>query len=373
MVRNGKVNFLEFNKMRIFQIINHFGLDRGGAERIALKLHNELRGRGVDARLVALENCSTTGLEGATTLGFASPYDPGVFRALMKFLRQTLRPGDVIHGHLFPTSAYIAFGKKTKRFDVRCVFTEHNTHNKRRNKLFGGFIDRAIYKEFNEIIAVSDGTKESLVASYPPLAKKTKVIPNGVSLVFDRSLSRAPKKCPTILSVGRLVPQKNFDSALIALAEIENLSFEYIVLGEGGERSNLEKLTKKLGLCNRVSFKGYVSYIEPYLETADIFLIPSRWEGFGLAAVEAMNASLPVIASDVPGLREVIGDCGETGLLVSPNSTIEISRALKLLINQDDLRSRMGLNGFIRAQRFTQKNMVDSYLDTFRDQYSVIS
>ncbi len=353
--------------MRIFQIINHFGLNRGGAERVARKLHLELCSRGVDAHLVALEKCSTEGLDGATSLGFSSPYDPRVLPTLLKFMRRAVVPGDLVHAHLFPSSAYVALAQKLGRLDQKCLFTEHSTHNKRRETLIGGAVDRAVYSEFRKLIAISQGTRESLLCSYPHLAERTVVVPNGIEMIFDSPLTRAATKCPVILSVGRLTSSKNLDGALRAMAKIGNVPYQYIVLGEGAERRHLENLSMELGVNSRVTFKGHVSNIQPYLEMADIFLMPSRWEGFGLAAVEAMNATLPVIAGDVPGLREVIGSDGESGLLVSPDNPTEIRDALTTLMGQRELRSKMGLRGFKRAKQFTSKKMAESYIDIYRD------
>ena len=85
------------------------------------------------------------------------------------------------------------------------------------------------------------------------------------------------------------------------------------------------RLEKSLGLEGKVRFLGHVDDVRGLLKKADIFLIPSRWEGFGLAAVEAMNAGLPVIASDVAGLREIVGRTPPSGLLVNPEKPGEIA------------------------------------------------
>ena len=140
------------------------------------------------------------------------------------------------------------------------------------------------------------------------------MISNGCELFFDAPPERAHDPVtPTILSIGRLTGAKNHEAALQALAGLTDRDFRYVLLGDGEERERLIALAAELGLSDRVTFAGHRSDIRPYLLDADMFLLPSLWEGFGLAAVEAMNAGLPVIASDVPGLSEVVGPQGECG------------------------------------------------------------
>lgn len=352
--------------MRVIQVINHFGLERGGAERLALGLHQALRDRGIDARIFALESCETDGLEGAESLGFASPYDPRAALVLGRRLAALLRPGDVVHAHLFPASAHVAALRATGRITVPCLFTEHNTWNRRRGRALGKILDRAIYGRFELICAISEGTREALVSSYPSLEKRCRVVLNGSVLRFSTPILRDSRPRITVVSAGRLVPQKNYPAAIRALALVEGDNWRYLILGEGPERSRLEAMIKDLGLSERVELRGYVSDVGPTLQEADIFLIPSSWEGFGLAAVEAMNAALPLVVSDVPGLREVVGTDEACALLVNPDDPQTIADALKLLAASAERRHAMGAVGFPRAANFSMQKMTDHYLLCYR-------
>lgn len=352
--------------MRVVQVINHFGLDRGGAERLAQGLHQALRDRGIDARIIAIETCETDGLEGAESLGFDTPYDPRATLMLGRRLRALLRPGDVVHAHLFPTSAHVAALRAVGRINVPCLFTEHNTWNRRRGRALGRLLDRAIYGHFELICAISEGAREALVSSYPTLVRRCCVVLNGCILRFATPTLRNSRSTITVVSVGRLVPQKNYPAAIEALALVENQSWSYIILGEGPERSRLEALIKALGIADRVELRGYVPDVDPILHSADLFLIPSAWEGFGLAAVEAMNAALPIVASDVPGLREVVGDDGCCALLVKPDDPRAIADALSRLANSPKQRRTMGAAGFSRAATFSIDRMTEDYLSCYR-------
>jgi glycosyltransferase involved in cell wall biosynthesis len=348
--------------MRVVQIINSFGYKSGGAERLARDHHVDLLAAGVDAHLLALEHCETSGLRNAVSLGFSSPYKPGAIFALRGYLRAMTPKPDVVHAHLFPTSAYVAGLKRMGAIHCPVIFTEHNTSNRRREKVVFKPIDAAVYHKFEKIYCISDATRASLIGAYPNLSSKTEIIKNGATLRFESALSRVPTHEVRILSVGRLKKQKNYPAALKAISMLRPASVTYTVLGEGGEREDLEAVVQSLGLSGTVAFEGHKSDITPYLEAADIFLIPSLWEGFGLAAVEGMNAGLPVVASDVAGLREVVGTDGTCALLVPPTEPRAIAEALGALIGDAHKRRTMGEAAFIRSKLFDRQKMTEEYI-----------
>lgn len=351
--------------MRVVQIINSFGHQSGGAERLAQDLHVDLLAAGVDAHLVALEQCDASQLENAVSLGFSSSYKPGAIFALRKYLGGLMSKPDVIHAHLFPTSVCVASLKKIGAISCPVVFTEHNTSNRRREKAIMKPLDGAVYGAFKKIYCISDGTKTSLVNAYPHLLDKTEVIENGATLHFDRFLSRASGPAIKVLSVGRLSKQKNYPVALDAISRLKDADITYTILGEGSAREALEDQVEVLGLTGQVTFEGHKSDITPFLEDADVFLIPSLWEGFGLAVVEGMNAGLPVVASDVPGLREVVGTDGVCAYLVAPSDPEAIAAALRRLADAD-IRRTMGEAGFERSKRFDRQRMTEAYIAAYR-------
>ncbi|WP_138466102.1 glycosyltransferase [Poseidonocella sp. HB161398] len=350
---------------RVHQIVNSFGMDRGGAERLARGLHVALRARGVDARLVALEACDTGGLEGATSFGFASPYDPRALLRLGAYARE-IAPGDIVHVHLFPAIAHVAALARLGRMPGRLVFTEHNSSNRRRAHPLGGVIDDQVYRPFERIVTISVGVAEELSRARPWLADRTVVIENGCHLAFGAPPERPETAAPVILSVGRLAEQKNYPVALEALAGLGDVPFRYVVAGDGPERAALERQADALGLGDRTTFAGHVADVPALLAEADIFLMPSKWEGFGLAAAEAMNAGLPVIAADVPGLREVAGPDGEAALLVDPADPEDVGRALSRLLGDRQLRAELGRAGFERAGRYDFARFVSDHLHLYR-------
>ncbi len=347
--------------LRVHQIINSVDLSRGGAERVARQIHAGLRKSGFDAKLVALEDCDMGDLEGACSLGLSSPYDPRALLRLKAYARG-IAANDIVHVHLFPSSAHVAALARTGHLPGRLVFTEHSTSNRRRGHVLGGLIDEKVYRSYEKIIAISDGVKAELLRTHPWLVNRTTVIENGCPLFFDHLPDRTGLDGPFhIVSVGRLTPAKNYDTAVHALAQLPAGVVRYSIAGEGAERATLERLTSELGLKDRVNLLGYVENVSELLKTADAFLIPSNWEGFGLAAVEAMNAGLPVIAADVPGLREVVGRDGHAARLVDPSDVAGIASAVRFLAENPDERRRMGAAGFEMAKKYDMVRFLEAH------------
>jgi glycosyltransferase involved in cell wall biosynthesis len=146
----------------------------------------------------------------------------------------------------------------------------------------------------------------------------------------------------TVFCVARLSPEKGIDILLENARKLPKVQF--IIAGDGPERENLEKNSSQ-----NVTFLGFVKDIPNLLAQADILCVPSRSEGLGLAALEAMAAGVPVVASRVGGLPEVIRD-GETGLLVPPEDSEALHLALKTLLDDPERRKSMGAAGRKRAE-----------------------
>jgi glycosyltransferase involved in cell wall biosynthesis len=199
----------------------------------------------------------------------------------------------------------------------------------------------------------------------PELRGKTRVIFNGARLHFERVLHRQPKERLKVLSIGNLRPAKNYDNVLRAIALLGDLDFEYHIAGKGECLDDLWRLCGELGLESKVRFLGYVEVIPELLASADIFLMPSRWEGFGLAAVDAMNASLPLVVSNVPGLREIVNGGQPCALLVDPDSPEAIAAGVRHLLASPELRLQFGKNAFERAQKFSLDQMVKNYMELY--------
>lgn len=352
--------------MTIHHIINDYNLSQGGAQYIALNLHQEGLSSGISWRLLGLSKNPSYKIEHAYSLDYSSPYKFIVFYKVWQYLRKEVHHGDIIHVHLFPSSLFVSLLKHLKLIP-KCtlILTEHSASNRRRNSFFGKILDSITYNSYDTIVAISQGVFNNLKRYKPQLSNKLIVINNGINLFYKQSISRVQKKEIIILSVGRLHELKNYKVALNAIAKIADLNITYWIAGEGKLKKQLNQQVNLLGLQKKVKFLGYVPDIPSLLKKADIFFMPSLSEGFGLAAVEAMNASLPCVASNIEGLKDVFSKDGEDVFLVSPNDEMKMAQKLTQLINDRTLRNNMGEKAFRRSMNFGLREMANNYIHLY--------
>jgi len=351
--------------MRIHHIVNSFSLSAGGAERVVRSLHLGLRDRGIESFILGLEAQPDGELDWASCLELNSSYGLRALQGIRQYIKPHVREGDLIHAHLFPSNLYISMLKQLGVISEPVVATEHSTANRRREHWAGSHIDSVVYRGFDRVFAISDGTEQELLRWRPKLQGRTAVVMNGSRLLFDQPLTRKASSPVVVLSIGSLRKEKNYDTALSALALLEDIDFEYWIAGKGAERETLEQQANTLGISDRVKFLGHVDKIKGILKQADIFLMPSRREGFGLAAVEAMNASLPVVGSDVPGLRDIVDR--SCAVLVDPQSPAVIADVLRGLLESNEKQKMLGMNGFARSQMFDEAKMIEAYMQQYRE------
>src|SRR5690606_29268655 len=133
-----------------------------------------------------------------------------------------------------------------------------------------------------------------------------------------------------------------------------------LLIGDGPERHSLEELCRKIGLCDEIRFLGKQDAIEELLAIADLFLMPSESESFGLAALEAMACEVPVISSDTGGLPEV-NIHGETGFMSSVGDIKSMADHSIKLLTDEEMLTRFRLNALEQARRFDLDNILPQY------------
>lgn len=228
------------------------------------------------------------------------------------------------------------------------------------------FFERVMLKLlYTKVITVSNFSRKKLIESGVP-PHRVEVIPNGVDVEkYDEVKIRKSDK-PRVIYVGRLIRYKHVDDLLIAFSRLD-LDAELYVVGEGPEKENLEALAKKLGIDKKVAFTGFMS--EPrkieLLKSSHVLVLPSTTEGFGIVLVEAMAAKTPVIAADIPVLRELVKD-GETGLLFKPRDVEELKTKLALMLGDRTLRDRFSKNAYnLVKKEFTWDRIVEKLEDLY--------
>lgn len=290
---------------------------------------------------------------------------------IRKFLKKfsTNNSDDIIvHAHLtwpFLYTILASIGLKNIKF----VYTEHNTTNKRRKSSLLRIVDHFFYSHYSSIICISQGVHDSLsVWLGSKLSQRLITIPNGSRIYSLAKRSPLKDRLPNLVSIGSLSPQKNFSTAIYAIAKIKNEINSYVIVGEGPERKKLEKIINDEGLSDKVKLIGWSDNIEEHLHYADIQLIPSLWEGFGLVAVEGMSTGLPIVASNVPGLSGVLGDTNPAITLI--NEIESIDEWTNSIRNTIEKIKNIGTDAIAtsarkQAEKFTLDNMADKYLKIY--------
>jgi glycosyltransferase involved in cell wall biosynthesis len=198
------------------------------------------------------------------------------------------------------------------------------------------------------------------------------VIPNGIPPTQLPSNGRVETRrelgiaddAVLVLSVGRLVYQKGHEYLIQAMqmSVRESPSIRAVICGEGPLRDVLERKVTRLGLEGRVTLTGNRLDIGRYLSAADIFVLPSRWEGLPVALLEAMDAGLPVVATGVEGVEEVIQNADE-GILVPPEDARALAASISALGKDAGRRARMGAAARARVRAsYTTDIMCEKYL-----------
>lgn len=351
--------------MRILNIINSF--DYGGAENLLLNSLSYFREYDHKINVLSLSNNLKLNIDEhkniIDNIDSNNPKSLKSFYYLANYLKNNKY--DIIHAHLFPTIYYCAILKKMGIIKVPLVITEHSTHNKRRDILLLKPLERLIYKSFNKIICISEGTKNNLSEWLGFSNNDFKTIYNGVNLKkfsYERpKYDNFNKNKIKIVMVASFSKQKDQLTLIKAFRLLPN-RYQLYFAGEGPKISEAKDLVNKLNLADRVSFLGNRNDIPDLLKTMDLFVLSSEWEGFGLVIVEAMASGLPVIATDINGLSEVVKD---HGALFQKGNYKELSDKISRITQNNFLYREMSKKSIKRANDFSLKKMVYEYINLY--------
>jgi len=334
----------------------------GGSERHLLTLLPALAERGIEPVLVGLDDPAWDpsdfyGALRVPSMRIPAPrdLDPLLLGRLVRSLR-----ADVVHTHLVHADLYGGIAARLRGAPL--VSTKHNDDPFR----LGPFrhVERAVTRLASRVIAITEALRRFNVERVGLPAEKVTTVHYGLDDLPEPWGTNPPDPVPAgarvVLCVARLGAQKGVDVAVRALPAVRERHPDavLVVLGEGPERDALEALAG-----DGVYLLGRVPDVAAWLRRAELLVHPARWEGFGLAVLEAMLAGLPVVASRVSSTPELVVD-RVTGLLVPPDDPAALATAIVAVL---DRPGELGHAGRERARReFSVDRMAGKTIDVYR-------
>lgn len=348
-------------------------LDLGGLERLVVDLVREGRRQGQRVAIVCLERPGTLADEaeraGAKVLCMGKPPGlcPRIVKSLVRVFRE-LKP-DVIHTHQIGALVYAGPAARGACRPV-VVHTEHGKHYaaRRRTRWLGRLASHYAQRFF----CVSRNIAEEVISFRVAPEWKITVAPNGIDIAkFQNAGAGAearrelgiPPAAPVVGAVGRLNEIKRQDLLIRAFARLK-LRYEeahLLLVGDGPKRAELEQLASELLSVDCIHFIGYQAAPERFLQAMDVMALTSRSEGMPLAVLEAWAARVPVVATRVGGVPELIAD-EQTGLLVEFGDVPGLASAIERLLNEESLARQVRTAAGTRVtEQFSLEQMAAFY------------
>ncbi len=354
--------------MKIMQIIPT--LELAGAEVMCENLTCELSS-GNDVIVVSMYDRKTPISERLKKRGIKVVFldkKPGPDFSMVKKLRKVIREfkPDVIHTHLDCVKyAYPAGSKEgVKRF----IHTVHNIASKEAWGIAAMINKRLFTKKGVVPVALSSEVRDTICSQYGLSEDKVPVIYNGIDL--NKCACKTHYEFGNVLEfihVGRFSKQKNHRMLINAFAEFvsDYKDAKLTLVGDGVLYDEIKELVKSKGIEDKVFFNGPTDNVFPLLERADVFVLPSLYEGVPMSLIEAMGTGLPIIATNVGGVPDMLNNNGEA--LLIDNDEKELVKAFNKMTDIS-LREILGQNALERAQAdFTVKKMAGEYLKLYKN------
>lgn len=286
---------------------------------------------------------------------FKQPFEVAKHQKALKIIRK-YQP-HIIHGAVFEGNTMACIGGIRGRVPVTIL--EETSDPQNRSKKANWLLN--IYTRFaDKIIAISPSVASYLEETAKVKKRKIQLINNGVEIprvVAEEEVLELKRRYNisafdfVIGCVGRLQNEvKRFTDILEAIRLLNNPSIKFLLVGSGKDQQLINDAAVQAGLQNQLIEVGYQEDTSPYYNLMDIFCIASDNEGFGLVAAEAMFHQLPVVATAVGGLKDIVIE-GETGFLVPSHRPDKIAKKLQVLIDDPEMRRSMGAKGLSRAQQ----------------------
>ena len=288
-------------------------------------------------------------------------------RGILKIIRLIRKEKyNIIHVRLFPATLFAAIASFFLSQDIKFICDETNAYNRRRSSKIFKLIDKFIYSRYSKIICVSKQVEISLLKWFHHLKEKTITIPSGIPIPESKN-NQYPKTYDVLL-VGRLEKAKGID---ILLKAINILKFKHqknlkvAIAGNGPLREDLENLAKELKINSEVEFLGIRTDIDKLMYSTKILVLSSRYEGLPITILEAMSRHLPIVATKVGGIPDIIEN-KKDGISIPPENPEKLAEAINKLLNDKNLREELAKNAY---QKVKENFSIETYTKNLLDLY----
>ncbi len=330
--------------MKILHVIN--SLNTGGAEKLIIETLPLIKNQGVSVELLIYKwndyPFEKKFINENDIKVHKSKYNSNYSPLNIFYTIPLLKKYDIIHVHLFPAMYWVAIAKFLSFSKTKLIFTEHNTTNRRLEKWYFRTIDKMVYSQYSKIISIAEKVHEMLLQKIKLDHTKVVLIKNGLNLeAINNAMPLQKQQIHTkiqnhtkiIIQVSRFQPQKDQQTLINAMKYLpENVVL--LLVGDGELKASCEQLTNDLNLNHKVFFLGVRMDVPRLLKSADIVVLSSHFEGLSLASIEALATGRPFVASNVPGLTEVVQDAG---VLFEQGNAQQLAQKLTELLNNQTL------------------------------------
>jgi len=361
--------------MKVLHIIN--SLATGGAEKLILDTLPLYADKGIEVDLLLLNGTEYPFFKELTSkkccrifsLGKGSVYNPLHLFRIISFLKKY----ELVHVHLFPSQYFVVLAKIVSGSKTKLIFTEHSTSNRRiRGNFLIRYIDILFYRQFHKIICITDKVQKVLQNYTNIESTRFHIIENGLDL------SKISKAIPAdknfllenysehnrlLIQVSSFQEPKDQKTLIRAMALLP-VYFKLLLVGVGSLQPESESLVAELGLEKRVFFLGSRMDVPQLLKMADIIVLSSKYEGLSLSSIEGMASGRPFIASEVPGLKEIVEGAG---ILFPVGDEKKLAEEILLLATDQKYYDRIKEQCLERAQHYDISIMVHKHLALYRE------
>lgn len=361
------VSFMEEQKMKVLHVIT--SLRTGGAEKLMVDLLPRMKQKGYEVDLCVFDGTKTPFYEELEHRGInILPLHKkgGMYSVWNAYkLVSMIRNYDIVHAHNTPAQICTAIANRFVK--TRLITTEHSTNNRRRGKWWLKALDNWLYRQFECIICVSDIAAENIKSYVESDDIHTITIPNGINTKEYEDAIPSRNFIEKFFGIKRIAMVAGFryekdQNTVIRAVSFLPQDYHLFLIGDGDRRNELEQLVGSWGLKERVHFLGIRKDVNELLKAMDVVVMSSHREGLSLSSLEGMASGKPFVASDVEGLREIVGGYG---VLFPHEDEHALAESIKHVCEDKVYAAQVAERCQHRARQFDIEVMAKKYMDLY--------